>query len=94
MINLAKDSGNEENIYNLNLCSRINPRDKSRTDDEYLEKYRLVTGTALLNSLKTHYLSDLGIKCISYKGEYHQLYEEFGKVIYLKAANRLKGQHN
>lgn len=92
MIDFAKDNGNEENIYYLNLWPRIKSRDNERNDEEYLEKYRLETGKSLLSRLKTFYISDLGIKCISYKGEYHQLYEELGKVLYLKAANRLKGQ--
>ena len=92
MIDFAKDNGNEENIYYLNLWPRITSRDKERTDEEYLEKYRWDTGKSLLSRLKNFYISDLGIKCISYKGEYHQLYEELGKILYLKAANRLKDQ--
>ncbi len=85
MIDFARNNGNEENIYNLDVKKPI-PDGLSKKDLEY------AIGKRFLSDLKRDYLTDVGIKPIYYEGEYLDLYEEFGKVIYLKSAGRLVGQ--
>ena len=94
MINFAKENGNEENIYNMDLCPEFPIREKGQDDKEFLEKYIQSTGKAILSKLKSEYLADLGIKSISYIGNYDSLYNEFGRVIYSKTAGLLENSAN
>lgn len=87
MISLAQQQGNDENIYNLD-CTPVN-------NTEYDGKIDMKkTGLHMLGMLRHDYLSDVGVKPISYPGRYLDLYEELGKIIYLKSAGKLKSYNN
>ncbi len=85
MIDFARNNGNEENIYNLDV-QNIMPQGLKGEALEYAR------GKKLLSDLKRDYLANVGVKPIAYPGNHLELYEEFGKTLYLKSANKLKGQ--
>lgn len=85
MIDFARNNGNEENIYSLDVKS-VMPQDAKDADFEY------ACGKKLLSDLKRDYLANVGVKPIAFPGKHLELYEEFGKILYLKSANKLKGQ--
>ena len=86
MIDFAHNNGNEENIYNLDV-EYIIPKNLKGADLKYAK------GKKLLAALKRDYLIDNGVSPITYHGDFTDLYEDLGKVIYLKSEGNLKGQN-
>lgn len=85
MIDFARNNGNEENIYNLDTAYII---PEGLKGDELC----YAIGRKLLADLKRDYLVEVGVKPLSYSGSYIDLYEDLGKVLYLKSEGKLKGQ--
>lgn len=89
MINFAKNNGNNEGIYNLNVFSNHTTTDDFSNDEEKIKWAR-----KYFEILRNDYLESMGVRNIFYKGLYNELYEEIGKIIFLKTADKLININN